>query len=400
MATVRDVVSPLVAAARDLFPVLDACWERGENERRLPSEVVEQMRAAGFFRMLVPRQLGGAEVDLQTYVDVLEQVGYGNGAAGWDLAASSIGGLFSLGLPRVGIERVYGSGPDVIFAGTVTIDRDAAEAVAVEGGYQVSGRWRFGSGSQDADWLIASAAVLEDGRPRQNEDGSPQYRYVLFPRQSVTILDTWRVLGMRGTGSHDWTVQQAFVPECLAEEVRRVQRTALAAAWPGTLYRFPLASITALHFSAVALGLARRAIDALIDLASAKVPHRSPGLLRERVQTQEAVSRADVAVESARALRDRVLADAWQTIEAGGTLSLKQRARLRVAGTNAAESAARAVDLMYAAGGTTSIEEDFVLSRCFRDLHVITQSVAVSPFYHELAGRVLLGMEPGGSLPH
>jgi alkylation response protein AidB-like acyl-CoA dehydrogenase len=394
-----DAAAGLVRAARDLFPVLDAAWPEGDEQRRVPHEVVEQLRAAGLFRMLVPEALGGAQVDLISYTRVLELLGYANGAAGWDVAASSIGGLFSLGLPRPGIDRIYGNGPDVIFAGTVTTDRDAARAVVTEGGYRVSGRWRFGSGCQDADWMIASAWVFDGEQGRLQEGGAPDYIYTVFPRPSVQVLDTWHVLGMRGTGSHDWTVQDAFVPRELTERTSLI-RGVVPLAWPGTLYRLPLASITALHFSAVALGLARRAIDALVDLAGFKTPHRAPGLLRERVQTQEAVARAEVVLESARAYRDRVVEEAWSSVERGGELTPEQRLRVRLGGSNAVESAARVTDLMYTAGGTTSIEDSFVLSRCFRDVHVIAQSVAVSPFYFEMAGRVFLGLEPGASLPY
>jgi alkylation response protein AidB-like acyl-CoA dehydrogenase len=169
--------------------------------------------------------------------------------------------------------------------------------------------------------------------------------------------------------------------------------------WRGALYRVPLASVTALHFSAVATGMARRAIDTLAQLANVKTPHRSPGLLNSRVQVQEALARAEVALESARAYRDQVVDEAWRVLEGGGSLSLEQRARVRLAGTNAAESAARAVDLMYAAGGTTSIEEDFPLSRFFRDVHVIAQHVTVLPLYYELIGRVFLGLELPDSRP-
>jgi alkylation response protein AidB-like acyl-CoA dehydrogenase len=215
----------------------------------------------------------------------------------------------------------------------------------------------------------------------------------------VEVLDTWRVLGMRGTASHDWTVSGGFVPAELTEQTQVVARREAHRPWRGTLYRFPLTSITALHFSAVALGLGRRAIEALVDLAGVKTPTRSAALLRERVQVQDAVARAEVALESARAYRDRVLAAAWQSVAEGDGLSLEQRARLRLAGVNAGESAARAVDLMFGAGGTTAIEDASPLSRSFRDLHVVTNSVNLLPLQYELIGRVLLGMELGTTSP-
>jgi len=394
MTSTAKSASDLVLAARELFPVLDASWAESDSERRVPHRVVEQMRAAGLFRTVVPSELGGADADLRSFLEVIETVAYANGAAGWDVATSSMATLFAVGLPRNGLERVYGRGPDVIFAGTVTINRDAARAVAADGGYRVSGRWRFGSGCQDADWMICSAQVIEAQTPQ----GTPQSIYVIQPRETVEIIDTWNVIGMRGTGSHDWMVKDAMVPADLTELTARVQQRIMERPWGGVLYRFPLYSIAGLHFSAVATGLARRAIDSLAELAGLKVPTRSSALLRDRVQVQDAVARAEAALESARAYRERVIDDAWRVVAAGESLTMEQRARIRLAGTNAVESSARAVDLMYGAGGTTSIEENCALSRCFRDVHVVSQSINVTTRNYEYAGRVFLGLEPGDGL--
>lgn len=395
MTSTTKSASDLVVAARELFPVLDACWAESDRDRRVPHAVVEAMRAAGVFRTIVPAELGGADADLRTMLAVIETVAYANGAAGWDVATSSMSGLFALGLPRTGLERVYASGPDVIFAGTVTISRDTARAVPTDGGYRVSGRWRFGSGCQDADWMICSAQVQSsDAAP-----GSPQQTiYAIQPRETVEIIDTWNVIGMRGTGSHDWMVEDAFVPAERTELTSHVQQRIMERPWAGGLYHFPLYSIAGLHFTAVATGLARRAIDSFEELAGLKVPTRSSALLRERIQVQDAVARAEAVLESARAYRDRVIDDACRTIAAGESLTMEQRARIRLAGTNAVESSVRAVDLMYNAGGTTSIEEGCALSRCFRDVHVVSQSINVSTRNYEYAGRVFLGLEPGDGL--
>jgi alkylation response protein AidB-like acyl-CoA dehydrogenase len=394
MASTAKRASDPVIAARDLFPVLDACWGESDADRRLPHRVVEQMRAAGIFRAVVPAELGGADADLQTFLEVIETVAYANGAAGWDTATSFMSTLFALGLPRSGLQRVYGGGPDVIFAGTVTINRDAATAVPDGDGYRLSGRWRFGSGCQDADWMICSARI-SDGRA---EDAPQQHIYAVQPRSAVKIIDTWNVIGMKGTGSHDWSVTDAYVAADQTDTTSRVQQRIMDQPWRGVLYHIPLYSIAGLHFSAVATGLARRAIDALSELAGVKIATRSTSLLRERVQVQDAVARAEAALESARAYRDRLVDEAWRTTAAGGSLSLEQRARIRLAGTNCVESACRAVDLMYNAGGTSAIEESSALARCFRDVHVVSQSINVTTRNYEHAGRVFLGLDPGDGL--
>lgn len=393
MTSTAKSASDLVLAARDLFPVLDACWAESDRDRRLPHTVVEAMREAGIFRTIVPRELGGADADLHTFLEVIETVAYANGAAGWDTATSFMSTLFALGLPRSGLERVYSHGPDVIFAGTVTVSRDSAQAVEAEDGYRLTGRWRFGSGCQDADWMICSARLEGQG-----SEAAPPSIYLIQPRESVQIIDTWNVIGMKGTGSHDWSVTDAVIPADQTELISRVQQRIMAQPWSGILYHFPLYSIAGLHFSAVATGLARRAIDALGELAGVKVPTRSSTLLRERVQVQDAVARAEAALESARAYRARIIDDAWHTIAAGESLTMEQRARFRLAGTNAVEASCRAVDLMYGAGGTTSIEEESPLSRCFRDVHVVSQSINVTTRNYEYAGRVFLGLEPGDGL--
>jgi indole-3-acetate monooxygenase len=393
MTSTAKSASDLVHTARDLFPLLDACWAESDRDRRVPHAVVEAMREAGIFRTIVPAEVGGADADLHTFLEVIETVAYANGAAGWDVATSFMSTLFALGLPRSGLERVYSHGPDVIFAGTVTVSRDTASAVSDAGGYRLSGRWRFGSGCQDADWMICSARLEGDAASE-----APQSIYLIQPRESVQIIDTWNVIGMRGTGSHDWSVADAVIPADQTELISRVQQRIMERPWHGVLYHFPLYSIAGLHFSAVATGLARRAIDSLAELAGVKVPTRSSSLLRERVQVQDAVARAEAALESARSYRDRVIDDAWRAIAAGGSLTMEQRARIRLAGTNAVEASCRAVDLMYGAGGTTSIEEGSPLARCFRDVHVVSQSINVTTRNYEYAGRVLLGMEPGDGL--
>jgi alkylation response protein AidB-like acyl-CoA dehydrogenase len=337
--------------------------------------------------MLVPHELGGDQVDLQTFLDVVELLARGNGAVAWDVATSSFGALTALTLPTDGVAHIYASGPDVIWAGTVP---PSGRAVVSDGGYRYTGRWRFGSGCAEADWMLGGSHVYEGGSPRRSTNDQPEARFACFPRAEVTIHEGWDVVGLRGTGSHDFSVTDLFVPESLT------QRNFTPSPWSGTLYRLPAVTVlNAVHFSAVATGIARRAIDALVELAKTKTPTRSQGLLRERVQVQEAVARAEVLVESARAYRAAIVADVWTTAEAGKPIDVQQRARMRLAGTSATENAVRAVDLMFSAGGTTAIEDASPLSHCFRDVHVVAQNINVLPTFFEHAGRVLLDLDSG-----
>jgi alkylation response protein AidB-like acyl-CoA dehydrogenase len=339
--------------------------------------------------MLVPAALGGTPVDLQGCLDVIETVAEGNSAAGWNLATSAWCTMGSLVLPRAGAAQLYAEGPDVCFAGGFA---GSGEAVPTAGGYHIRGHWRFGSGCLDAQWMFAGCHVLEGGMPRLDTNGQPQ-RLVAFVRpEQVTIHDTWHVAGLCGTGSHDWSLPETFVPCSLA------QPPPTPSPWPDLHARLPMPVFTAVHLSAVATGIARRAIDSLIALAQHKPPTTGPGVLREQVQVQEAVARAEGLLESARAYRAALVASIWARLTAGQPVEVPLRARIRLAGTHTVTSALQAVDLMFHAGGTSAIDEASPLSHCFRDIHVLAQNMNVVPRFYEHVGRTLLGLESGTPL--
>ncbi len=388
-ATCRETSTQICAAVRACVPQLQAATEATDRDRRLPGEVLVALRAAGVYRMLVPAALHGTPVDLHGCLEVLETVAEGNSAAGWNLATSTWAALGALRLPHEGAMQVYASGPDVLFAGGFA---GSGSAVATDGGYRITGRFRLGSGCLDADWMLAGCQLRDGAGHVQDELGPPARLLAFLPRAVVTVDDTWHVAGLRGTGSHDWQVTDVFVPACLAQVP-----TALSP-WPDLLTRLPVAVFTAVHLSAVATGIARRAIDSLITLATCKYPTGMSGLLRERVQVQEAVARAEALLESARAYRSHLVTDVWQTLTAYAPVSVQQRAQLRLAGIHAVESAVRAVDSMFHAGGTTAIADASPLSHCFRDVHVVAQNMNVLPLFYESVGRVLLGLDSGTPL--
>jgi indole-3-acetate monooxygenase len=381
----------LLEAAAALRPVIRGYQEEIERERRLPPPLVAQLRAAGLYRLFVPRALGGAQVDLLTFFRVVELAAEGDGSVGWNLATNAIAGSAALSLPDEGIRELFADGPDVIFGGT--IGTRGGRAVPVDGGLLVSGRWPFGSGCRESDWLVGCCQVFEGDEPRRNPDGTPALWRVVFPAADCTILDTWDVTGLRGTGSHDWTVGEVFVPE------RRTQHFATRwTRWPGTLYALPVHAYLGNQFSHVATGIARAGLDALAELAGSKTPYTTPGLLREQAQVQESMGRAEALLGAAQAYRIAVTADIWATVAAGRPATLEQQARCRLAACHAVDSAMQAMDLMYRAGGTTSIERGQRLARCWRDVHVVGQTFQVLPEYYMVGGRVFLGLDPGPKL--
>jgi alkylation response protein AidB-like acyl-CoA dehydrogenase len=388
---------PVVQAAAALQPALREHHVEIEREQRFPRALVEQMREAGFYRMVIPRALGGLEVDPLTYLRVVELLAEGCGSVGWNLANNSIGQLVTLGLPDEGVQEIHGNGPANL-AGTAV--PGGGQATPVEGGYRVTGRWTFGSGCHEAAWMLGSFQILDDGKPRLSPEGKPLFWRGIFPRAEAEIVPgSWDVAGLRGTGSFDWTVSDVFLPERRTMVHAGIPLDNQWSRWPGTTYQLPAVCWVGPHHSAVITGIARAGIDALIELAGGKQPRGRPaGLLCENPQVQDAVGRADAILNAGRAYRTAMIAELWNTIAGGGETTLEQRARCRLASTYAGQSAREAMELMYRLGGSTSFKRESRLAECWRDLHTVGQTVTIAPEWYPIGGRVYLGLDPGPRL--
>jgi alkylation response protein AidB-like acyl-CoA dehydrogenase len=388
---------PLVRAAAGLQPLLRELHDEIEREQRFPRALVEKMREAGLYRMVIPRSLGGYQADALTYLRAVELMAEGCGSVGWNLANNGIVQLVSLGLPDEGVHEIYAQGPSTPGAGTAV--QGGGQAVPVEGGYRVTGRWSFGSGSPEASWMLGSFQILDNGQPRLSPEGKPLYWRGFFSRAEVEIVPgSWNVTGLRGTGSFDWTVHDVFLPE------RRTMVHAGAPLdnqwdrWPGVTYSLPTQCWIGPHHSAVITGIARAGIDALIELAGGKTPRGRTGLLCDNPQVQDAVGRADAILNAGRAYRSAMITELWNSVAAGNGTTLEQRARCRLASTYAADSARQAMDLVYRHGGSTSFKRDSRLAECWRDLHTVGQTVTLAPEWYPIGGRVYLGIDPGPRL--
>jgi alkylation response protein AidB-like acyl-CoA dehydrogenase len=389
---------PLVQAAAALRPVLRLYQEEIEREQRLPPALVERLHAAGFYRMVIPRALGGLEVNPLTYLRAVELLAEGAGSVGWNIANNSVGQLVTLGLPDEGVDEIYAHGADTVIAGTAV--PGGGQALPVEGGYRVSGRWSFGSGCQESAWMLGSFQVLDGGQPRRRPDGGSLYWRGVFPRAEAEIVPgSWDVAGLRGTGSFDWTVEDVFLPERRTMPHAGIPLDNQWERWPGVTYSLPVQCWVGPHHSAVITGIARAGIDALIELAGGKQPRGRPaGLLGENPQVQDAVGRADAILNAGRVYRSAMIAELWNTVAAGKSTTLEQRTRCRLAAIYAADSAREAMDLMYRHGGSTSFQRASRLAECWRDLHVVGQTVTIAPEWYPIGGRVYLGMDPGPRL--
>jgi alkylation response protein AidB-like acyl-CoA dehydrogenase len=387
---------PLVRAAAALRPMIRGYHLQIEREQRLPSALVERLRATGFYRMVIPRTLGGLQVDPLTYLRVVETLAEAAGSVGWNVCNNGIGQLVTLGLADDGVQEVHGPGPSII-AGTAV--QGGGEAVPVEGGYRVNGHWTFGTGCQESTWMLGSFQILDDGQPRRRPDGAPLFWRGVFPRAEAQVVPgSWDVTGLRGTGSFDWKVENVFLPERRTMVHAGVPLDNQWARWPGITYALPSQAWVGPHHSSVITGIARGGIDALVALAVEKTPRGRTGRLCDNPQVQDAVGRADAILNAGRIYRSAMIAKLWNTIAAGNETTLEQRARCRLAAVYAADSARQAMDLVYRHGGSTSFKRESRLAECWRDLHVVGQTVTIAPEWYPIGGRAFLGMDPGSRL--
>ncbi len=330
--------------------------------------------------MAVPRALGGGEVAATELLAAIEEVARADGSTGWVVMIGATSGLVSAYLPDAAARELYGD--PLTVTGGVFAPR--GRATAVDGGWRVTGRWPFASGCEHCAWLMGGCAVTDGDGPRLLANGAADPVMMLVPAADARIIDTWTVAGLCGTGSHDFQVEDVFVPAD-----RAVSLVSDRPRHAGSLYRMPAFGLLAVSVAAVALGIARRAIDELVGLARTKTPTGSRRPLADRGTVQADVARAEATVRAARAFLHEAVSDAERGTD---ELRTPQRTALRLAATHAATSAAAAVDLMYNAGGATAIYSSSALQRCFRDVHTATQHVMVSPATGELTGRLLLGL--------
>lgn len=356
-----------------------------ESERRLPEELSKQFSDEGFYSLLVPVEYGGFEIHPRDFVCILKTLAEGDGSAAWNVMIAATTGLLSASLPEEFSREIYAENPGVMTVG-VTAPNGKAEVVA--GGYEVSGVWPFGSGSQNADWICGGSFILDQGQPRLNSRGEPELHLMMFESSQVQIKDTWHVSGLKGTGSHHFEVQNQFVPE------GRSVILGTRARIDSPLYRFPLLGLLALGVCSVSLGIGHRAVSLLMELATAKKPTGSARSLAHRSAVQSDIARSLADLGAAEAFIYQVIDEAWSLAEKGDSLTTDIKARLRLAAVNCTDRSVAAVDRMYQVGGGTSIYEQNPLQQCFRDIHVTTQHMMVASPVYEVAGRVALGMDP------
>jgi indole-3-acetate monooxygenase len=381
--------TPSVPAIHALEPLIREHADDIEAERRLPEPVVRALVGAGLFNMLVPRAFGGAEANPILVCQVLEELSAIDGSTGWCAMLGASYGLFAGLLPEPTAQEIYGNS-DAIVAGSFG---PRGVARIVPGGYRVRGQWGFGSGILHSTWVIGGCRIESaNSAPLRSSNEASPVRVLFFPTREVEVLDTWHVAGLKGTGSHDYAVTDVVVPThrafALTEEP--VQ--------PGPLYTLPAVALFTAMIACVPLGIARRALDALRELAAGKTPVRSQMALREHAQLQSHLGEAEGALRAGRAFLYDAVEEAWQVAVQGRRLTWEQRGLVWLAATQAVTQALHAVDLMFRAGGATSIYITSPLERCLRDIRTAAQHHVIGPSNYEVAGRLFLGFDVASTL--
>jgi alkylation response protein AidB-like acyl-CoA dehydrogenase len=369
-----------LGAARDLKTLIRETRMETEENRCLAPQVVEKLIETGLCRLCLPARFGGYEAEPIVATKVYEDLAWADASAAWLPWNNMTLALHSRYWSESVQHQLYDN-PRHLFALSI---RPSGTAKRVEGGLRVSGRWALVSGCELADWLALMCTIADGKEFTTQASGTPDAKFVLIPKSSYTIVDTWHVGGLRGSGSHDVVVDDVFVPD---ERVYS-HRDPAHDYWP--LLRLPSQIIMSAGCAAICLGLAQAAIDALIALA------RNPELRnRQDVQTSVALSMAQV--DAARLLLYDSLNDAWVTCRQGAPITSMQRARSRSGAVHAAKTSKAVVTSMYEAAGSSALYVDCPIERAHRDIHAVCQQIMVLNRWLEQSGRVLLGLEPTDS---
>ena len=377
--------------AQELGPELDAAAEEIEQRRELPEAIIEALMERGLFRLLLPRTLGGAELRPAAYVSVIEEVAKHDASTAWCLGQACGCTMTSAYLDPAVAREIFGGKRAIVAWGPP----GPAEAHAVPGGYRLTGTWSFASGSHHATWLGAHVAILDpNGVLQLRPDGGRAMRTLLFPKASASLTDIWHVIGLRGTGSDSYTVTDLFVPEkytVLRENAAKAHQT-------GLLYAFSSSNIYASGFAGVALGIARSALDAFVELARDKIPRGAKRTLRDNNVVQAQVSQSEARLCAARAFLLGSLDEIWRDVSGSRRLTMDHNTTIRLASTWAIHQARDVVDMAYHAAGATAIFENNPFERRFRDVHTVIQQYQGRQAHFETVGQVLLGLEPEGGM--
>ncbi|HEY1412309.1 MAG TPA: acyl-CoA dehydrogenase family protein [Rhodopila sp.] len=377
-----------VARARDLGPEIEAAADEIERSQVIPEPLLTHLHDARLARILLPRSVGGDQLEPWTYLHAIEEISRHDGSVGWNLFVANSAALIAPFMPLDSAKAIFTDPRAWVSWGPP----NQHKAKAVPGGYQVSGEWHYASGSRQATWMGAHCPVIEaDGSPRLNRLGRPLIRTLLFRKECAEPIENWNTIGMRGTASEGYRVTDLFVPEAFSgtreEPALRRDR--------GPLYAFTMQGLYAVGVSGVAFGIARAMLDEFIALAAEKAPRGLPRLADSPV-VQSDVARREASLGAARAWLVEILKDVWANADDVAPIDLAARARVRLGCAHAISSAVEVADYVYKAAGTSAIFRGTPLERRFRDIHTLSQQIQSRDAHFEAVGRVLFNGDPDG----
>lgn len=374
----------VLTAVRALLPDLYSRAGEMEEVRRLPADLAQAMAQAGVFRMVTPAAYGGLQYTPRQICDVVATLAEANASAGW---CAMIGATTSMNAAYMAPEyakEIY-SDPMAITGGVFA---PMGKAVRDGDDYIVSGRWQWGSGSANCTWLCGGTMVYVGGTLQMLPSGRPDNRMMVFPAADAELLDTWHVMGLKGTGSGDIQVSNIRVPVG-----RSVSLVADKPRIEAPLYAFPAFGLLSLGVASVALGNARGALNAFIELGSVKKSQGSSRTLGERATINSQTAQLEAAYRAAKAYFHDEIEATWQVAQSHGDIPVGRRAALRMACTHVVRTGAEICRSVYDMGGGAALFSANDLQRRFRDAHAITQHIVTAPSTWELTGRLLFGLE-------
>ncbi len=377
----------LVERARALAPLIAREADEIERTRRLTAPVISALIENGLYRVLLPQSLGGAEAPLEVFMQMQEEVAKADASTAWCLGQCSVCAMTAAYLDAEIANEIFNTPPGILAWGAI-----AHEVKAVPGGYLANARWDFASGSRQASWLGAHVRIVEaDGTPRKKPDGSPEIRTILFPATSATMYDVWDVIGLKGTGTDSYSVENLFIPERFA--ALRDDPGALRE--KGPLYKLSTNMVFGMGFAATALGVARATLDAAVELSRGKHSAGLATAMRENSAVQGQIGRTEANLRAARAYLYATAAEVWHDLIRTGNLTEGHRIALRLASTWTIHQAAAVVDTAYHMAGATAVFAANRFERRFRDMHAIAQQIQARDTHYEDVGKALLANHSG-----
>jgi alkylation response protein AidB-like acyl-CoA dehydrogenase len=372
----------LVERARALAPLIVGEADEIERTRRLTAPVVSALIENGLYRVLLPQSLGGTEAAPEAFMQMLEEIAKADASTAWCLGQCSVCAMIAASLDHDTAQEIFNASPGILAWGAI-----AHEARAVEGGYRVTARWDFASGSRQASWLGAHVRIVgADGTPRRNADGSPEVRTILFPATSAVLHDVWQAIGLAGTGTDSYEVADLFIPA----RFTAFRDVPSALRETGPLYRIGTGSTFSLGFAAVSLGVARATLDAAIALARGKHQSLAAHTMRDNQSVQGLIGRTEGDLRAARAYLYATANAMWRDLGASGEFSAAHRSAVRLAATWTIHQSAKVVDTAYRMAGATAVFRSNPFERRFRDMHAIAQQIQARDTHYEDVGKIIL----------